>query len=624
MERTDKKRALSLGMRVGAVFLITVAAVFMAAHYILSQNIQGLFTDYTIKLIESMASQGVNMVSNEVDAGKQEALFLAGSFTVPKSGEPVEFPRPYEKSGYLRVVYVTESGTVSSDGRQLDVREREDIQGAFAGRIGMYGPYFNEENEYVVCYSSPVWKEDNVVGVLSVEKDGYRFCDIIKDIRFGDTGESYIINAEGTDIAVSDSNHIDWVNTQYNAQQIYSAQEDEETRSILELERRGLNGETGVGTYFWNDGLVYVFYQPVPSTGWVLLAGLREEELNSMTQGAILAAVSDGPVLMFCLLLVLFLTALIVWWIVSSMKQSAAINQRLKFIANYDSLTGLMNRNSYHAALDTMAGSDGVFEACIYIDANGLHELNNHLGHQAGDRMLQAVADVLRSAFLENEIYRIGGDEFVVLCQNGQEEDIRRCVEQVRKILHGQSYDISVGIALKKDESNAMDIINKAEAAMQQDKKWFYENSDNERRMRALDKKTAQIIEEKRDADAFLEFLAPEFNGVYFVNMSRDTVRHIFIPPYFEVCLREADNRFSKALLLYAKRIVRPEYYRKFEELCDYTKLEKLLDSGGQPEFVYQKLNGEWLNLKILKFRDYTMEERETLWVFAGMDNPEE
>ena len=55
---------------------------------------------------------------------------------------------------------------------------------------------------------------------------------------------------------------------------------------------------------------------------------------------------------------------------------------------------------------------------CIYVDVNGLHELNNTQGHAAGDKMLQTVASLMRTQFGDRHVYRIGGDEFVVLAQD--------------------------------------------------------------------------------------------------------------------------------------------------------------------------------------------------------------
>lgn len=625
MEVVDKKRAVSLGIRVGSVFLMAVVTVIIVAYYVLSQNFQSMMTDYTIKIVESMTNQGVKIIETELDMGRQEISFLADSFQVSESeGDAVIFPQIKIQDEYLRMVYVTEEGSIASDGRQRDIRERQDILAAYAGEIAIYGPYFNEEDEFVVCYSAPIKQGDNIVGVLSIERDGYEFCELIEGIRFVDSGECYIINAEGTDIAVSDSNHIDWVNSQYNAKKILAEKPDEETETIMKLEQKGLDGESGIGTYYWKGGLCYLAYKPIPSVGWVILAGLREEEIVAMTRTSIFASISNSYVLPTCLFLVCCLTILIVFWIISSMKKHAEINERLKVIANYDALTGLMNRNSYHEAVQTLIKENNSTLACVYVDVNGLHELNNHLGHQAGDEMLKAVADELLHAFSKDMIYRIGGDEFVVLCRGKLENDIRSAIEQARQALSKQSYEISVGMALQKDHEDVENVIDAAESAMQQDKQTYYRKNGNGRRIRDLNVQVEQMLLEKKDADTFLEVIAPKFKGVYFVDLSKDTVRHLYIPSYFEVCLQESENRFSKALLLYARKIVKPKYYDCFERLCDFVELEKRLSNGEMPEFVFQKIDGDWLRLQILTFNYHTDVQQETLWIFAKADFPKE
>lgn len=620
----DKKQAVRLGIRIGTVFLAAVVIIITAAYYVLSRNVHDLLTQYTLGILESMTEQGVQIVEGELEKGKNEISLIAELVQVTEDGSSVvEFPREYMEEGDFRLLYVTEAGTVSSDGRIKDVRERPDILAAGEGETAVYGPYYNEENEYVMCYSAPVRRGEEITGVLCIERDGYRFCELITNIQIAGSGEGYIINAEGTDIAVSQQSHIEWVTTQYNAQRIYAEQADEETKSVLDLEKNGLEGKTGIGTYYWNGGLCYLFYTPIESVGWVFLSGIREEEIAAMTRSTLFDSVLKGPALKLCIALVMVLTIMIIYWIIAGMKRNAEINERLEQIANYDALTGLLNRNSYNAALDSLAKEDRGSLACVYMDANGLHEINNHLGHLAGDRMLKTIAEALRRVFLKDDIYRIGGDEFVVLCRRKTEKEVCRMVEAVKKSLSGQNYDVSVGIAWQKNNSNVEGIVNDAEAAMQQDKEHFYQNSGKERRMRTVNQQLEQIMLEKEDADAFLSVLAPDYKGVYFVNLNDDTFRHLYIPPYFEEILRETGNCFSRALLLYAARIVKPEYYQLFEDVCEYARLDQRLNNNSLPEFVFQKTDGEWLKVRIMKFKDYTKGQKETLWMFTIVERPE-
>ena len=93
---------------------------------------------------------------------------------------------------------------------------------------------------------------------------------------------------------------------------------------------------------------------------------------------------------------------------------------------------------------------------------------------------------------------------------------------------------MSVGTAWKESFNRYDLIINEAEAKMRNDKRKFYCEGGAVRSSRSLDKQVEKMVLEKQDADAFLSVLAPEFKGVYFVDLDRDTVRHLYIPFYFE------------------------------------------------------------------------------------------
>ena len=600
--------------------MIALALLLLVSYFIISGNFQKLMTEYTFQLMQSMVDQGVTTVEYELQVGRAEADSYAESISSRIcAGSEIAFPNKFSRSDVLRMVYVSSDSVSVSDGRKRDIKERDDVKAAFAGTGSIYGPYFNEENEYIVCYSAPVYQNGNIVGVLSIEKDGYIFSSIIQGLQFVDSGESYLINAEGTDIAVSRQEHMEWVDSRYNAQKILAEKEDPVTRSIMELERNGLDGKNGRGTYYWEDGLCYLFYAPVPSTGWVLLTGLRQEEIHSMTQSMLYASISKGPLLGVCITAFLLLTASIIIWIILSLKKSSKENERLEIRANRDPLTGIRNRNCFYSDVEML--KTGIYQsfACVYMDANGLHEINNHMGHAAGDQMLKDLAEILWQVFGPEYVYRIGGDEFVAFCMNQDKQEVYRKVELVKKNLKKQEYIVSVGIEWRDDTIDMEAMINRAEQMMQENKKEFYKANGRERQLRILNQELEQILLEKQDADTFLSVLAPGFNGVYFVNLSSDTIRHLFIPSYFQELLEETNDKFSEALHLYAGRIVRAEYRQQFETFCDYGYLETLLNQEKKPVFIYQKQDETWIKLQILKFKAFSPENKETLWIFEDM-----
>ena len=211
-EQDEKIKPARLGVRIGIVFFAALAMLVFAAYIVISQNVQNMLIENTLYLFSSMVEQGVTMIEYELQAGKKDAVDLAESFSLSNcDGKAINFPAVDSNPYIMRMIYVTDKDVVASDGLHSDIRERADIVKAFSDKVSIYGPYFNENNEYVICYSAPVVQDGKVAGVLSIEKEGDYFCSLIQDIQFMGTGESYIINEEGTDIAVSNQSHIEWV-----------------------------------------------------------------------------------------------------------------------------------------------------------------------------------------------------------------------------------------------------------------------------------------------------------------------------------------------------------------------------------------------------------------------------
>lgn len=486
MKNTDKTDALSLGIRISTVFLFAVVLVVIVAYYVLSQNFHTLLKNYTIQLMQSMSAQGVDMVESELENSRRQVELLASMVKLPEDDtQQMEFPKVFDKDTQLRMVCVTPEQTIASDGRARDIRRRQDIQSALAGTPALYGPYYNEEDEFVVCYSAPIKQDNQVVGALSIEEDGYLFCDLIRNMQFVNSGESYIINAEGTDIAVSDPEHISWVTTQYNATALYRQTADEETYSIIQLEQNGLAGKSGMGTYYWENGLCYLFYEPIQSTGWVLLTGIREEEIAAMTQSTLFASISKGPTLVICLVIFVVLTALIIFWIIASTKKNDEINKKLEIIANHDSLTGLLNRRYLETELTqlwqypVMAPSQA---AVFMLDVDNFKQYNDFYGHPQGDDCLRCIAALFQDAFegRNGKVLRYGGEEFIALAFEIDEQSARQLGEKICQLVRDENIPnpqnkpvtVSVGICYVKSTLVAAlsDCIKTADTALYQAK----------------------------------------------------------------------------------------------------------------------------------------------------------
>ncbi len=300
--------------------------------------------------------------------------------------------------------------------------------------------------------------------------------------------------------------------------------------------------------------------------------------------------------------------------------QADQLSEELDFSYSHDTLTGLFNRSRYETDLRELQFSDYDSVVCTYIDVVGLHEVNNHLGHRSGDAMLCFIANAARKFFATSRLYRIGGDEFVILTPNQPPYGVWVSVDRMRSFLREKEYEISVGIQSTTDLHKLDDALNKAEAAMRQDKQAYYARNGQERQLRGLNEKLEQTLTEKRDAEHFLRVLAPKYKGVYVVDLKDDSVRIIIVPDYFQKILDTSGGSFKSALQQYRDTLVEPAYRESLTDLFDYDYIRSKVLTGDIVERTYKKTDGTTFRIKVTPYSKSGTHIDETLWIFSDED----
>lgn len=162
--------------------------------------------------------------------------------------------------------------------------------------------------------------------------------------------------------------------------------------------------------------------------------------------------------------------------IVDKMKvNNFLLEHKLQKLGITDILTQTNNRNSFEMDIKTIQEKVRNSLTCIYIDVNGLHELNNEKGHDAGDEMLKYVANQLKDIFFLDQVYRIGGDEFVVFVIDKNEIAIQQKIEELNRKIIKASYHIAIGYSYRTlEEINIDEMLKESEKRMYKDKKQYY------------------------------------------------------------------------------------------------------------------------------------------------------
>ncbi len=219
-----------------------------------------------------------------------------------------------------------------------------------------------------------------------------------------------------------------------------------------------------------SGSILYMHYEPVGINNWSLTIGVSKEDalegLRASMWALYLMAIIAGVVLLVYIVYM--------FWYLASARRSV---YRTSIT---DQCTGLMNRSAYEKLLHGGERHTSVPTVCIYIDANGLHEINNKRGHEAGDKLLQSVAECLRAQFPDDGLYRIGGDEFVVFSK----ADAAVCearMQAVSSALAAQDYSISYGIAAQRASAGLGDLVREADENMLKNKRSYYAEHDRRR-----------------------------------------------------------------------------------------------------------------------------------------------
>ena len=157
--------------------------------------------------------------------------------------------------------------------------------------------------------------------------------------------------------------------------------------------------------------------------------------------------------------------------------------ERLRRMSYEDSLTGLYNRNRFNQVYDAEHCLNLKHLGVAYFDLNGLKEVNDRKGHSAGDALLRRVGECIRKYF-EDSGYRIGGDEFVIIDAERDEDEFLATIQALQEDMHKADISYSVGISWRSFRCSVSEQFDEADKLMYQDKHHFYSLKENDRRRR--------------------------------------------------------------------------------------------------------------------------------------------
>lgn len=183
------------------------------------------------------------------------------------------------------------------------------------------------------------------------------------------------------------------------------------------------------------------------------------------------------------------------------------INQKNEYLSYHDTLTGLYNRNYYNVFRSDFKKRKPKNTGVIFVDVNELKYINDTYGHECGDKELIHVANVIKKNFPNDNIFRISGDEFVVICEDtAQENFLKRIESMMADFLTDEQETVTCGSFWTESYIDLDMVINKADELLYVNKQEYRKarSGGKERRPHMLQ----QLIQDIKDGK-YMVYLQP-------------------------------------------------------------------------------------------------------------------
>lgn len=223
-----------------------------------------------------------------------------------------------------------------------------------------------------------------------------------------------------------------------------------------------------------------LYYAPVEDTGWEIAVLIREsvirDRIHDISEGNIDASRRQ---ILFTSIAVLLLAAVLFILIrkrsKAMLEEEKATSRTFQTMANTDSMTGVRNKYAYsemESLINKKIAAGGIEKLGVIVaDINGLKDVNDNQGHAAGDKLIKDASRLICECFKQGAVFRIGGDEFVVIIEGDGFASMDKAIEEMnRKVednIKTNEVVVSIGhSAFKEGDRTLRDIFERADKLM--------------------------------------------------------------------------------------------------------------------------------------------------------------
>ena len=236
------------------------------------------------------------------------------------------------------------------------------------------------------------------------------------------------------------------------------------------------------------DGSEYIVYKVIVQNDWTCLSVIDATNIFDRLRIPLILTIIAAA-LIITILLYILIRSNKKSVLAEEMKELAELQTKYAY---HDQMTGLKNRRAYAEMIDEMIKGVPMDLCVIMFDVNGLKTVNDTYGHAAGDELITAAADCIRTVFEgTDDIFRLGGDEFAVIKKDPDKtveadlERLNRAAESFKgKYING--FSVSYGVGRSGEQMDIGSIVKEADRRMYDYKDNYYMTSGKDRRKKKV------------------------------------------------------------------------------------------------------------------------------------------
>lgn len=485
-----------------------------------SSEVMAILSISHLESVESLKDDSYRMeyIQHLCEAGYDIATNIQGTIGIylrlnPEIAGPTEgfYWLIDDETGELELVENTNITQYSKDDTEHVGWYYEPVE---AGQAIWMDPYENQNiNRTIVSYTIPIYKDGQFIGVAGMDIDWTYITDMVDKIKIYDTGYAFLTNEN---FSVSYSKEFEQ-GTDFAgfSEELQHVEKDELIRNdrVYDLTFNGQE-KTAAFSILTNGKIMAVIAPRIEIN----------EDFNALVTRIVAIALVTS-------LIFVFITMQIAKTIIRPLKEldkaaqdiatghldvdlnihsndevgtlakslsetAKQLKIKIDYINNLaysDKLTGVKNNTAYLHDVAVLKGEmrERMVDFSVFvIDINGLKQINDNYGHELGNELIIKVTQMTTEIFGYENLYRIGGDEFVVIMQEVSEEECNAYKKTFAEVIKGQKGKIwasaSIGSATysQKTDSTYECVFNRADEDMY----------DNKIRMKAMGK-NSKIVE---------------------------------------------------------------------------------------------------------------------------------